>query len=53
MKEANIQKNTLLKNAKANAQSNLFRRVFFYPNQGNFANAFINSIIFAAHGPCA
>ena len=32
MKEkANAQKNTLLKNAQANATSNFFKRVFFSP----------------------
>jgi hypothetical protein len=30
---ANAQKNTLLKNAQANAESNFFKRVFFSPTQ--------------------
>jgi len=36
MKEATAQKNTLLKNAQANAESNFFKRVFFSPTQENF-----------------
>ena len=31
--KANTQKNTLLKNAQANATSNIFKRVFFSPTQ--------------------
>ena len=30
-KKVNVQKNTLLKNAQANAESNFFKRVFFSP----------------------
>jgi hypothetical protein len=30
---AHTQKNTLLKNAQANATSNFFKRVFFSPSQ--------------------
>ena len=33
---ATAQKNTLLKNAQANAESNFFKRVFFSPTQENF-----------------
>lgn len=33
MKKANTQKNTLLKNAQDNAESNFFKRVFFSPTQ--------------------
>jgi len=31
MKKALTQKNTLLKNAQANAEGNFFKRVFFLP----------------------
>jgi len=31
MKKALTQKNTLLKNAQANAESNFFKRIFFLP----------------------
>ena len=34
--KANAQKNTLLKNAQANAESNFFKRVFFLPPKKNF-----------------
>ena len=50
--KATAQKNTLLKNAQANAESNFFKRVFFSPTQEKiFANAsFFNKIIFPTHG---
>ena len=35
-KKAHTQKNTLLKNAQANAESNFFKRVFFSPTQKEF-----------------
>ncbi len=35
-RKANAKKNTLLKNAQANAESNFFKRVFFSPTQENF-----------------
>ncbi len=35
-RKANAQKNTLLKNAQANASSNFFKRVFFSPTQEEF-----------------
>jgi hypothetical protein len=35
-RKSHPQKNTLLKNAKANAASNFFKRVFFSPPQENF-----------------
>ncbi len=37
MRKANAQKNTLLKNAQANAESNFFKRVFFSPTQEKFS----------------
>ena len=36
MMKALTQKNTLLKNAQANAEGNFFKRVFFSPPQENF-----------------
>ena len=36
MRKAHTQKNTLLKNAQANAESNFFKRVFFSPTQEEF-----------------
>jgi hypothetical protein len=47
-KEANAQKNTLLKNAQANAEGNFFKRVFFSPTQEFFLPTllFFNKIIF-------
>ena len=36
MTKAHTQKNTLLKNADANAVSNFFKRVFFSPTQEEF-----------------
>ena len=36
MEKTNAQKNTLLKNAQANAASNFFKRVFFSPTQEEF-----------------
>lgn len=36
MRKALTQKNTLLKNAQANAESNFFKRVFFSPTQEEF-----------------
>lgn len=38
MKESHPQKNTLLKNADANAASNFFKRVFFLPPKKNFSS---------------
>ena len=35
-RKANAQKNTLLKNAEANAEGNFFKRVFFSPTQVEF-----------------
>ncbi len=35
-RKAHTQKNTLLKNAKANAEGNFFKRVFFSPTQEEF-----------------
>ena len=35
-RKALTQKNTLLKNAQANAESNFFKRVFFSPPQEEF-----------------
>ena len=42
-KTANAQKNTLLKNAQANAESNFFKRVFFSPPKKEFQNIFSNA----------
>ena len=36
MKKANAQKNTLLKNAQANAEGIFFKRVFFSPTQEEY-----------------
>ncbi len=36
MKKPTHKKNTLLKNAQANAEGNFFKRVFFSPTQENF-----------------
>jgi hypothetical protein len=37
MKKANAQKNTLLKNAQANAEGNFFKRVFLLPTKEDFS----------------
>ena len=38
--KAHPQKNTLLKNAEANAKGNFFKRVFFSPPKKEFQNFF-------------
>lgn len=52
MKKANAQKNTLLKNVQANAESNFFKRVFFSPTQRkNFATPlFLIQLFSPTHG---
>jgi len=48
MKKPTHEKNTLFKNAQANAESNFFKRVFFSPTQEEFfATIFI--LIFFRH----
>lgn len=42
MEKANAQKNTLLKNAQANAESNFFKRVFFSPPKKSTLPFFTN-----------
>ncbi|MES2654344.1 MAG: hypothetical protein V4620_02085 [Bacteroidota bacterium] len=42
-RKANAQKNTLLKNAQANAKDILFKSVFFSPTQEEFQNIFSNA----------
>ena len=54
--KANTQKNTLLKNAQANAESNFFKRVFFSPTQKKkIANASLKKEIYFSptHGQTA
>ena len=46
MKKANAQKNTLLKNAQANAESNFFKRVFFSPTQEEIQIIFFPTLRF-------
>jgi hypothetical protein len=46
MKKANAQKNTLLKNAQANAESNFFKRVFFSPTQEEIQIIFFATLRF-------
>jgi len=48
MKKAHTQKNTLLKNAQANAEGNFFKRVFFSPAQEEF---FSTQILFYFFSP--
>jgi cytolysin (calcineurin-like family phosphatase) len=48
MRKALTQKNTLLKNAQANAASNFFKRVFFSPTQEEF---FPTQILFYFFSP--
>lgn len=47
-----LQKNTLLKNAQANAASNFFKRVFFSPTQENFFPSlpFLMNLFSPTHG---
>ena len=47
--KANAQKNTLLKNAQANAESNFFKRVFFSPPKKSTLPFFTN-LFFPPHG---
>ena len=47
--KANAQKNTLLKNAQANAESNFFKRVFFSPPKKSTLPFFTN-LFFPTHG---
>ena len=50
--KGNAQKNTLLKNAQANATSNFFKRVFFAPTQEKFLPTllFFKELFFPTHG---
>jgi len=52
--KANAQKNTLLKNAQANAASNFFKRVFFSPTQEEFYifSSTLRCFIFFATAQC-
>jgi len=43
MNKANAQKNTLLKNAQANAESIFFKRVFLSPTQKRISKYFSNA----------
>lgn len=45
-KKATAQKNTLLKNAQANAESNFFKRVFFSPPQEEIQIIFFPTLRF-------
>ena len=45
-KEAHTQKNTLLKNAEANAKGNFFKRVFFSPTQEEIQIIFFPTLRF-------
>ena len=45
-RKANAQKNTLLKNAQANAESNFFKRVFFSPTQKEIQIIFFPTLRF-------
>ena len=45
-RKANAQKNTLLKNAQANAESNFFKRVFFSPPQEEIQFFFSHPSVF-------
>lgn len=47
--KAIAQKNTLLKNAQANAESNFFKRVFFSPPKKS-ARPFFTNLFFPPHG---
>ena len=51
-RKANAQKNTLLKNAQANAASIFFKKVFFSPIQENFFPTlpFLIKLFFPTHG---
>ena len=49
MKKPTLQKNTLLKNAQANAASNFFKRVFFSPPKKSTLPFFTN-LFFPPHG---
>ena len=44
------QKNTLLKNAQANAASNFFKRVFFSPTQKEIQIIFFHTLRFLNQG---
>ena len=46
MKKPTLQKNTLLKNAQANAASNFFKRVFFSPTQKEIQIIFFSNLRF-------
>ena len=46
MRKALTQKNTLLKNAQANATSNFFKRVFFSPTQEEIQIIFFSTLRF-------
>ena len=49
--KANAQKNTLLKNAQANAESNFFKRVFFSPPKKKMPPLFKKrNLFFPTHG---
>ena len=45
-RKANAQKNTLLKNAEANAKGNFFKRVFFSPTQEEIQIIFFPTLRF-------
>ena len=51
-RKAHTQKNTLLKNAQANAEANFFKRVFFSPTPKNFFSTlpFLIKLFFPPHG---
>jgi hypothetical protein len=45
-RKANAKKNTLLKNAQANAKGNFFKRVFFSPPQEEIQIIFFHPSVF-------